>query len=47
MWVTMGYNFSGFYDGDFNDARYTAQGPFLRLSIKADQYLLQKISNNR
>ena len=47
MWVTLGYNLSGFYDSDFSNARYTAQGPFLRLVIRADQYTLKKISGNR
>jgi len=47
MWVTLGYNVTGFHDSDFSDARYTAQGPFLRLSIKADQNTLKRISNNR
>ena len=47
MWVTAGYNFIGFYDSDFSEARYTAQGPFLRLSIKADQQTLKDIANNR
>ena len=47
MWVTAGYNFIGFYDSDFSAARYTAEGPFLRLSIKADQHTLKRIANNR
>ena len=47
MWVTLGYNVLGFHDSDFTEARYTAQGPFLRLTVKADQYTLQKISGNR
>ena len=47
MWVTLGYNVFGFHDSDFGEARYPAQGPFLRLSIKADQHTLKRISNNR
>lgn len=47
MWVTLGYNLSGFYDSDFSNARYTAQGPFLRLVIRADQHMLKRISGNR
>lgn len=44
IWISAGYNFAGFYDRDFADARYTAQGPFLRFSIKADQHSLRAIS---
>ena len=44
VWLSLGYNFAGFEDDDFDDARYTAEGPFLRFSIKADQQLLKKIA---
>ncbi len=44
IWISLGYNLSGFYDQDFADARYTAQGPFLRFSVKADQHSLRAIS---
>jgi hypothetical protein len=44
MWITLGYNIAGFHDGDFSEARYTAQGPYLRVSIKADQETLKKIA---
>jgi uncharacterized repeat protein (TIGR01451 family) len=37
VWVSIGYNVAGFRDEDFAAARYTDQGPFLRLRIKADQ----------
>jgi len=47
LWVTLGYNLSGFHDSDFSEARYTAQGPFLRLTIKADQHTLKRIAGNR
>ncbi len=36
-WVSVGYNFAGFIDSDFDDAGYTAQGIYLKLRIKADQ----------
>ena len=45
MWITVGYNVSGFYDEDFVDARYTATGPYVRISIKADQETLRRIAN--
>ena len=44
MWVTLGYNFEGFEDNDFEAARYTASGPYLRFSIKADQHFLKRIT---
>ena len=44
MWLSVGYNFAGFDDDDFAQARYTAAGPFLRFSIKADQQLLRDIA---
>ncbi|MCP4302206.1 MAG: OmpA family protein [Gammaproteobacteria bacterium] len=47
MWLTLGYNFLGFDDKDFQQARYTAAGPYLRLSIKADQRLLKDIAGQR
>ena len=47
LWLTLGYNLSGFQDSDFASARYTAQGPFLRISIKADQQSLRNIAGQR
>ena len=37
MWVSLGYNFAGFRDEDFSASRHTAQGPYLKIRIKADQ----------
>lgn len=36
-WVSLGYNFSGFYDQDFTANHYTAKGIFLRFRFKFDQ----------
>ncbi|MEO1573404.1 MAG: OmpA family protein [Pseudomonadota bacterium] len=36
-WVSVGYNLTGFEDSDFSRAGYTAQGPYVRFRIKADQ----------
>jgi len=44
MWLTLGYNLKGFHDSDFSQARYTAQGPYLRFSVKADQHALRRIA---
>ena len=37
VWVSFGYNLTGFSDRDFSAARYTDRGPFIKLRIKADQ----------
>ena len=47
MWLTLGYNLAGFDDDDFSEARYTAQGPYLRFTMKADHHTLQKIAGRR
>ena len=47
VWLSLGYNVTGFEDDDFEQARYTAKGPFLRFSIKADQRLLKNIAGQR
>lgn len=47
LWVTLGYNVHGFHDEDFASARYTAQGPYLQISIKADQHTLKSIAGQR
>ena len=47
LWLTLGYNVLGFDDEDFDQARYTASGPYLRLSVKADQQMLKAIAGQR
>jgi uncharacterized repeat protein (TIGR01451 family) len=37
VWISIGYNFAGFRDVDFEASRYTAQGPFIKFRMKADQ----------
>ncbi|MEM7611733.1 MAG: OmpA family protein, partial [Pseudomonadota bacterium] len=44
LWVSFGYNFAGFRDPDFDNARYTASGPYLNVTIKADQQTLKEIA---
>ncbi|MGB5346296.1 MAG: OmpA family protein [Woeseia sp.] len=44
MWLSVGYNARGFHDADFAQARYTAQGPFVRFSVKTDQHFLKAIT---
>ena len=36
-WVTLGYNFVGFGDRDFSEARFTRRGAFVTLRFKFDQ----------
>jgi len=36
-WLSFGYNFLGFVDGDFSGADFSAQGPYIRLRLKFDQ----------
>jgi hypothetical protein len=47
MWLSLGYNVEGFHDSDFSQARYTAQGPYLRFIMKADQHTLKQITGRR
>ncbi|VAW48246.1 Adenylate cyclase, partial [hydrothermal vent metagenome] len=37
IWISAGYNLSGFYDEDFSRSRNTTEGAFLRFRIKFDQ----------
>jgi hypothetical protein len=37
MWVSVGYNFVGFYDADFSASEFTSQGPVIRFRFKLDQ----------
>ena len=41
-WLSIGYNLIGFHDADFTEARYTAQGPYLKFRIKVDQDSLKE-----
>ncbi len=44
MWISLGYNFEGFRDADFSASRHTAQGPYLKIRIKADQDTFRDLS---
>ncbi|MBI5562233.1 MAG: OmpA family protein [Deltaproteobacteria bacterium] len=37
VWVSAGYNFTGFKDKDFSKADFTAKGPFVKFRMKFDQ----------
>ena len=44
MWISVGYNFDGFRDDDFEASRYTAQGPYIKFRMKADQDTFKDLS---
>ena len=37
IWLSVGYNFTGFEDNDFSAAGYSASGPYIRFRMKFDQ----------
>jgi hypothetical protein len=44
IWISVGYNVAGFRDDDFSQSRHTAQGPYLKIRIKADQDTFRDLS---
>ncbi|HSN18638.1 MAG TPA: hypothetical protein VLV87_10575, partial [Gammaproteobacteria bacterium] len=44
MWLSLGYNFQGFYDQDFTANHYTAKGVFLRFRFKFDQDTVKEMA---
>lgn len=47
VWISVGYNLQGFRDSDFEANRYTAQGPFIKFRMKADQDTFKDLSLDR
>ncbi len=45
IWLSVGYNFSGFDDPDFTTAGYTASGPYMKFRVKFDQDTAKQIQN--
>ena len=41
LWLSAGYNFSGFNDDDFDDAEFWNRGPYLKFRFKFDESLLE------
>ncbi len=37
IWISLGYNFTGFYDEDFSRSNYTREGGYLKFRMKFDQ----------
>lgn len=46
MWVSLGYNFTGFYDQDFTANHYTAKGLFIRFRFKFDQDTIKSLAEH-
>jgi hypothetical protein len=44
VWISVGYNFRGYADRDFDANRYTAAGPFISFRVKADQDTFKDLS---
>jgi hypothetical protein len=42
-WLSVGWNLAGFHDRDFEEARYTRSGPYVRMRFKFDQLTLQSL----
>ena len=40
LWVSLGFNFTGFEDKDLTTSEYTNRGLYLRLRYKFDEELL-------
>ncbi len=45
VWLSLGYNFSGFRDADFSGADYTARGPYVKFRFKFDQQSVRELVN--
>ncbi|MEQ3648470.1 hypothetical protein [Hyphomonas sp.] len=45
VWMSAGYNFTGFDDRDFEDAAYSRKGAFMKLRMKLDQSDLDGLLN--
>jgi uncharacterized repeat protein (TIGR01451 family) len=45
VWVSLGYNVSGFEDEDFEAARYRNEGPYIKLRAKFDQNTARGLIN--
>jgi uncharacterized repeat protein (TIGR01451 family) len=46
-WMSIGWNLVGFHDRDFEDARYTRNGPYVTMRFKFDQLSLQGLGLGR
>jgi hypothetical protein len=44
VWISLGYNWRGFSERDFQANRYTASGPYLNFRMKLDQDTFKDLS---
>ncbi len=44
LWVSAGYNFTGYKDADLAGADYTSKGPFVRLRYKFDESITETLA---
>ena len=45
LWLSVGYNFDGFYDEDFDDANYWAKGFYFKFRLKFDEDSIRSLTN--
>ncbi len=45
LWFSIGYNFDGFYDEDFDDANYWAKGFYFKFRLKFDEENLKSLTS--
>mgnify|MGYP000368318964 CR=1 FL=1 len=45
VWVSLGYNFTGYSDTDFSESNYTAQGIYVQFRLKIDQDTLKDLGS--
>ncbi len=43
FWISLGYNFNGFKDDDFDDAKYWEKGFYVKFRLKFDESYLKKL----
>jgi uncharacterized repeat protein (TIGR01451 family) len=47
LWLSVGYNFTGFYDRDLSGEEATRRGPFVRLRFKFDESLFPFLKHGK
>jgi uncharacterized repeat protein (TIGR01451 family) len=47
LWLSVGYNFTGFYDRDLSGEEATRRGPFVRLRFKFDESLFPFLKSGK
>jgi hypothetical protein len=44
IWLSLGYNITGFHDSDFSKGNYTAEGVYIKFRIKFDQQTMRDLA---